>query len=279
MDGLPVTVRLHRPAAARVPARPAPTSRCRWPSPRTTRATPDADDHEAARGRAAAARAEPDAGPARRAAGHRHARPVRHAGAGDRSRRPPRGCEAGGDPRPEIMVPLVGTVQELELVRAEIEQVARRGRRRSRASTSPTRIGTMIEVPRAALTAGRIAEDGRVLLVRHQRPDPDDLGLLPRRRGGLVLLRLPREGHLRGVAVRDLDRDGVGALVRYRRRGRAARRGPTCTSASAASTAATPSRSTSSTRSGWTTCRARRSGCRSPGWRRHARRRRDAVTP
>ena len=43
-------------------------------------------------------------------------------------------------------------------------------------------VGTMIELPRAALTAGDIAEVGRLLLVRHQRPDPDDVGLLPRRR-------------------------------------------------------------------------------------------------
>jgi pyruvate,orthophosphate dikinase len=59
---------------------------------------------------------------------------------------------AGGDPRPEIMVPLVGAVQELEIVRAEIEQVLA-----TVSGAPPIRIGTMIEVPRAALTAGEIA--------------------------------------------------------------------------------------------------------------------------
>jgi pyruvate,orthophosphate dikinase len=59
---------------------------------------------------------------------------------------------AGGDPRPEIMVPLVGAVQELETTRTEIEQVL------AEVSGAPTiPIGTMIEVPRAALTAGDIA--------------------------------------------------------------------------------------------------------------------------
>ncbi|MDQ1652850.1 MAG: pyruvate, orthophosphate dikinase [Cryptosporangiaceae bacterium] len=59
---------------------------------------------------------------------------------------------AGGDPRPEIMVPLVGAVQELETTRTEIERVL------SEVSGVPTiPIGTMIEVPRAALTAGDIA--------------------------------------------------------------------------------------------------------------------------
>jgi pyruvate,orthophosphate dikinase len=59
---------------------------------------------------------------------------------------------AGGHPRPEIMVPLVGTVQELETVRAEAESVLARVD-----GAPPIRIGTMIEVPRAALTAGEIA--------------------------------------------------------------------------------------------------------------------------
>jgi pyruvate,orthophosphate dikinase len=64
--------------------------------------------------------------------------------------------EAGGDPRPEIMVPLVATAPELALVRAEIEAVAE-AIRTERGVDLPVRIGTMIEVPRAALTADRIA--------------------------------------------------------------------------------------------------------------------------
>ncbi len=47
---------------------------------------------------------------------------------------------------------------------------------------------------------------GRLLLLRDQRPDPDDLGVLPRRRGGGVLLPVHRQGHLRRVAVRDAGR-------------------------------------------------------------------------
>lgn len=61
------------------------------------------------------------------------------------------------DPRAEIMIPLVGTVQELEIVREEADRViadveAATGTRLKLA------IGTMIELPRAALTAGQIAE-------------------------------------------------------------------------------------------------------------------------
>ncbi|MFD5320130.1 pyruvate, phosphate dikinase [Streptomyces sp. NPDC127098] len=64
---------------------------------------------------------------------------------------------AGGTPRPEIMIPLVGTVQELEIVRDEAEAVIAEVERAHDVSLSIP-LGTMIELPRAALTAGQIAE-------------------------------------------------------------------------------------------------------------------------
>ncbi|MDT0345247.1 pyruvate, phosphate dikinase [Streptomyces litchfieldiae] len=64
---------------------------------------------------------------------------------------------AGGDPLPEIMIPLVGTVQELELVRDEAEAVVAEVER-ARGVRLAIPLGTMIELPRAALTAGQIAE-------------------------------------------------------------------------------------------------------------------------
>jgi pyruvate, orthophosphate dikinase len=64
--------------------------------------------------------------------------------------------KAGGDPKPEIMVPLVGAVQELEAAREEIERVLAEVAEETGTSVH-TLIGTMIEVPRAALTAGQIA--------------------------------------------------------------------------------------------------------------------------
>ena len=129
------------------------------------------------------------------------------------------------------------------------------------------KVGTMIELPRAALTAGRDRRRRGVLLLRHQRPDPDDLGLLPRRRRGVVLLA-PTSRRASSRSRRS-SRSTPRASARWcgTPSSRAARPVPTCTSASAASTAATRTRSTSSTRSGSTTCPARRSGCRSPGSR------------
>ena len=121
-------------------------------------------------------------------------------------------------------------------------------------------IGTMIELPRAA---SRRADrrGGGLLLLRHQRPDADDLGLHPRRRRGVLLLALPRARHLRRQPVRvarPRRRRPAGA---HRRPGGPRRPPGPARSASAASTAATPTASTSSTRSGSTTSPARPSAC------------------
>ncbi|MFF1308263.1 pyruvate, phosphate dikinase [Streptomyces sp. NPDC058307] len=64
---------------------------------------------------------------------------------------------AKGDPRAEIMIPLVGTVQELEIVREEADQVVAEVEAATDTELKLA-IGTMIELPRAALTAGQIAE-------------------------------------------------------------------------------------------------------------------------
>ncbi|MCX4739321.1 pyruvate, phosphate dikinase [Streptomyces antibioticus] len=64
---------------------------------------------------------------------------------------------AKGDPRAEIMIPLVGTVQELEIVRDEADEVIAEVEAATGVALKLS-IGTMIELPRAALTAGQIAE-------------------------------------------------------------------------------------------------------------------------
>jgi pyruvate,orthophosphate dikinase len=67
-------------------------------------------------------------------------------------------CKQDGiDPHPEIMVPLVGAVQELEVVREETERILVEVASETGVEVD-TLIGTMIEVPRAAMTAGQIAE-------------------------------------------------------------------------------------------------------------------------
>jgi pyruvate, orthophosphate dikinase len=74
-------------------------------------------------------------------------------------------CEAaaqvrsdGGDPRIEIMIPLVATRPELEQMRAELEPVSREVLAGANVELEHLEWGTMIELPRAAMTAGEIAE-------------------------------------------------------------------------------------------------------------------------
>ena len=74
-------------------------------------------------------------------------------------------CEAaarvkkeGGDPRVEIMIPLVATAPELQQMRAELEPVAQDVLAREGVDLGHLEFGTMIELPRAAVTAGEIAE-------------------------------------------------------------------------------------------------------------------------
>jgi len=70
-------------------------------------------------------------------------------------------CEAkaaGGDPKVEIMIPLVATAPELSQMRAELEPVANEIQARAGVSLEHLEWGTMIELPRAAVTAGEIAE-------------------------------------------------------------------------------------------------------------------------
>ena len=64
---------------------------------------------------------------------------------------------AGGNPKVEIMIPLVGSVMELHLIRDEIDVLLAQIANEENIEL-PFSIGTMIELPRAALTAQRIAE-------------------------------------------------------------------------------------------------------------------------
>jgi pyruvate,orthophosphate dikinase len=66
-------------------------------------------------------------------------------------------AKAGGRPRVEVMIPLVGAVQELEIIREEAERVLACIAEQTGIELECL-IGTMIELPRAALTADQIAE-------------------------------------------------------------------------------------------------------------------------
>jgi pyruvate,orthophosphate dikinase len=131
-------------------------------------------------------------------------------------------AEAGSVVKPEIMIPLVAHPRELELLRElASEELARvfadRGRR------IRVRIGTMIEVPRAALTADAIAEfadffsfgTNDLTQMTYGLSRDDTAGFLP---------DYVASGILSDDPFVSIDEDGVGALVRIAvERGRSAR--------------------------------------------------------
>jgi pyruvate,orthophosphate dikinase len=129
----------------------------------------------------------------------------------------------GGNPRPEIMVPLVGAVQELETVRAEAEKIIAEV---TGDSGVQVLIGTMIEVPRAALTAGQIAEAAEFFSFGTNDLTQMAWGFSRDDVEGAFFWRYLELGIFGISPFESIDADGVGRLVRIAaEEGRAARPG------------------------------------------------------
>ncbi|TCD05159.1 pyruvate, phosphate dikinase [Erythrobacteraceae bacterium CFH 75059] len=118
----------------------------------------------------------------------------------------------GSAPVPELMIPLVATAAELAIVRDKVEAVAREvmaGRGRA----LPYSVGTMIELPRAALTADAIAAHADFFSFGTNDLTQTTLGISRDDAGSFIHTYLDQ-----GIFTRDpfvgIDRDGVGRLIR-----------------------------------------------------------------
>ena len=171
---------------------------------------------------------------------------------------------------PEIMIPLVGLVKELRDQKAIVDRVAAETMKEQGVKIKYL-VGTMIEVPRGAMTADEIAQEAQFFSF-----GTNDLTQLTfgfsRDDVGKFLRIYQDKKILEQGSVRVDRRRGRRRARAHRRRSAAARRGPISSSASAASTAAIRRRSTSSTRSASTTSARRRTASRSRGSRRRRRR-------
>jgi pyruvate,orthophosphate dikinase len=130
--------------------------------------------------------------------------------------------EKGGKVEPEVMIPLVGVKKELDdqaaVVRRAAEEVFReRGRK------VKYRVGTMIEIPRGAVTAAEIARTAEFFSFGTNDLTQTTFGLSRDDTGPVLAAYLDKEIYPVDPFV-SIDRDGVGALMRWAvERGRASR--------------------------------------------------------
>ncbi|MFC1409920.1 pyruvate, phosphate dikinase [Streptacidiphilus sp. N1-12] len=120
----------------------------------------------------------------------------------------------GGDPRPEVMIPLVGTVQELEIVRDECELVLAEVAAATGVKLD-IKLGTMIELPRAALTAGQIAEAAEFFSFGTNDLTQTVWGFSRDDVEASFFTAYLEKGIFGVSPFETIDRDGVGALVEH----------------------------------------------------------------
>ena len=182
-----------------------------------------------------------------------------------------RGAKAGETVRPEIMVPLVGTEEELVRLREMTPAIVDRVLQEEGVRAARSSIGTMIEVPRAALVADQIARHADFFSFGTNDLTQMTYGFSRDDAGRF----LPQYVEHEDPAVRPLPaastRRGWGSSSRMAcERGRETRAGPQARRLRRARRRSAVDRLL---RRRWasTTSPARPTGCRSPGWPRRGR--------
>lgn len=120
--------------------------------------------------------------------------------------------QQGRNPRPEIMIPLVGHVEELRRMRELVERVGLDVAQEAAVELAVP-IGTMIEVPRAALTADEIAPTADFFSFGTNDLTQTTFGYSRDDAEGKFLQWYVQENVLPQNPFASLDRDGVGQLV------------------------------------------------------------------
>ncbi|THG39886.1 pyruvate, phosphate dikinase [Sphingomonas olei] len=119
--------------------------------------------------------------------------------------------KSGEAPIPEIMIPLVATKRELELMKAVVDRTAK-AVFEERGKTVEYLVGTMIELPRAALRAGEIAEAGEFFSFGTNDLTQTTLGV-SRDDAGRFLGSYVEQGIYPKDPFVSIDVEGVGELI------------------------------------------------------------------
>ena len=125
-------------------------------------------------------------------------------------------CEAkknGIDPHPEVMIPLTGHVNELKLVQPTLVQIAKEVMKEQGIEVS-YKFGTMIEIPRAAVTADEIAEYAEFFSFGTNDLTQMTFGYSRDDAERNFLVTYVEKGVLPKNPFQQLDRDGVGKLMK-----------------------------------------------------------------
>lgn len=120
--------------------------------------------------------------------------------------------QAGGDPHPEIMIPLVSHANELGVLQEDLQRIAKTVEA-EHGDTVAYKFGTMIEVPRAALTAAEIAQHAEFFSFGTNDLTQTTYGYSRDDAEGKFLLNYVENAILPENPFQVLDRDGVGRLV------------------------------------------------------------------
>ena len=122
-------------------------------------------------------------------------------------------AKEGLDVRPEIMIPLAGHVNELKVAREALEAEAKRVMEREGVQVA-YKFGTMIEIPRAALTADEIAKYAEFFSFGTNDLTQTTFGYSRDDAEGKFLLDYVEKAILPFNPFQTLDREGVGQLMR-----------------------------------------------------------------
>ena len=120
--------------------------------------------------------------------------------------------EKGYKIKPEIMVPLVGNIKELRFVKNTIDEMAKKCFEEA-GTELEYMVGTMIEIPRAALTADEIAEDAEFFSFGTN--DLTQMGFgFSRDDTGNIIKEYINDGIMERDPFQSLDQKGIGKLVK-----------------------------------------------------------------
>ncbi|PKO13582.1 MAG: pyruvate, phosphate dikinase [Chloroflexi bacterium HGW-Chloroflexi-10] len=119
----------------------------------------------------------------------------------------------GLHPKPEVMIPLTGHINELKVIQPRLEAIAKEVMEAKKVHFE-YKFGTMIEIPRAAVTAAEIAGDAEFFSFGTNDLTQMTFGYSRDDAERSFLLKYVEDGILPKNPFQTIDRDGVGGLMK-----------------------------------------------------------------